>query len=89
MGPPGGGRNDITSRFTRHMQIVPIDEFNDDTMTRIFTNIVDWHFAKGFDSSFGRIGKVRDGLQSPENRVQIHRYSKVTVNIFLYLEEHF
>ena len=31
-------------------------------MTKIFTSIVDWHFAKGFDSSFGRLGKVRPML---------------------------
>ncbi len=59
MGPPGGGRNDITGRFTRHLQVVSIDEFDDNTMTRIFTNISDWHFAKGFDAAFARLGKVR------------------------------
>ena len=59
MGPPGGGRNDITGRFTRHLNIVSIDEFDDDTMTRIFTTITDWHFSKGFESSFPRNGKVR------------------------------
>lgn len=58
MGPPGGGRNDITSRFTRHLQIVSIDEFDDNTMSRIFTTISDWHFAKGFDQAFNRLGKV-------------------------------
>ena len=58
MGPPGGGRNDISDRFTRHMNIISIDSFDDNTMTKIFTSIVDWHFAKGFDASFGRLGKV-------------------------------
>ena len=62
MGPPGGGRNDISDRFTRHMNIISIDSFDDNTMTKIFTSIVDWHFAKGFDSSFGRLGKVRPML---------------------------
>ncbi|XP_033740540.1 dynein heavy chain 3, axonemal-like isoform X1 [Pecten maximus] len=58
MGPPGGGRNDITSRFTRHLNITSIDEFDDNTMTRIFTNITDWHFGRGFDSAFVRNGKL-------------------------------
>lgn len=58
MGPPGGGRNDITSRFTRHLNMISIDEFDDSTLTRIFTNITDWHFGKGFDASFVRSGKV-------------------------------
>ena len=59
MGPPGGGRNDITGRFTRHLQVISIDEFDDSTMTRIFTNISDWHFGKGFDAAFSRLGKVK------------------------------
>ncbi|XP_041362756.1 dynein heavy chain 3, axonemal-like isoform X2 [Gigantopelta aegis] len=58
MGPPGGGRNDISGRFSRHLNIVSIDEFDDDTMTRIFTTITDWHFSKGFESSFPRNGKL-------------------------------
>nr|XP_006820578.1 PREDICTED: dynein heavy chain 3, axonemal-like [Saccoglossus kowalevskii] len=58
MGPPGGGRNDITSRFTRHMNIVSIDSFDDTTMTKIFSSIVDWHFGKGFEGSFVRLGKI-------------------------------
>uniref|UniRef100_A0A8C3VA02 Dynein axonemal heavy chain 3 n=1 Tax=Catharus ustulatus TaxID=91951 RepID=A0A8C3VA02_CATUS len=37
MGPPGGGRNDITGRFTRHLNIVSICAFNDDILTKIFT----------------------------------------------------
>uniref|UniRef100_A0A674GZT8 Dynein axonemal heavy chain 3 n=1 Tax=Taeniopygia guttata TaxID=59729 RepID=A0A674GZT8_TAEGU len=37
MGPPGGGRNDITGRFTRHLNIVSICAFSDDILTKIFT----------------------------------------------------
>ncbi|CAB3991140.1 dynein heavy chain 3, axonemal-like, partial [Paramuricea clavata] len=58
MGPPGGGRNHITGRFTRHLNIVSIDKFDDNTLTSIFTSIVDWHFAKGFDATFQRLGKL-------------------------------
>ncbi len=59
MGPPGGGRNDITSRFTRHMNVISIDEFDDNNLTKIFASITDWHFNNGFDASFARLGKVR------------------------------
>uniref|UniRef100_A0A5F8HDN5 Dynein axonemal heavy chain 3 n=1 Tax=Monodelphis domestica TaxID=13616 RepID=A0A5F8HDN5_MONDO len=48
MGPPGGGRNDITGRFTRHLNIISINAFEDEILTRIFTSIADWHFGKGF-----------------------------------------
>lgn len=58
MGPPGGGRNNITGRFTRHFNIISIDSFDDSTLTRIFSSIVDWHFSKGFDAIFNRLGKV-------------------------------
>uniref|UniRef100_A0A8C9V6G4 Dynein axonemal heavy chain 7 n=1 Tax=Scleropages formosus TaxID=113540 RepID=A0A8C9V6G4_SCLFO len=58
MGPPGGGRNDITGRFTRHLNIISIDSFDDETLGKIFTSITDWHFMKGFDATFPRLGKV-------------------------------
>ncbi|MGH0124048.1 UNVERIFIED_CONTAM: hypothetical protein FKN15_034456 [Acipenser sinensis] len=58
MGPPGGGRNDITGRFTRHLNIISIDSFDDETLSKIFTSIIDWHFSKGFDASFSRLGKI-------------------------------
>ena len=58
MGPPGGGRNNITGRFTRHLNIISIESFDDSAMTKIFSALADWHFSKGFDSIFGRLGKV-------------------------------
>ncbi|KAM5227717.1 LOW QUALITY PROTEIN: dynein axonemal heavy chain 3 [Ctenodactylus gundi] len=58
MGPPGGGRNDITGRFTRHLNIVSINAFEDDILTKIFSCISDWHFGKGFDVIFLRYGKM-------------------------------
>ncbi|XP_032896217.1 dynein heavy chain 3, axonemal isoform X1 [Amblyraja radiata] len=58
MGPPGGGRNDITGRFTRHLNVVSIDSFDDDTMMKIFTTISEWHFSKGFDNTFTRLGRL-------------------------------
>jgi len=58
MGPPGGGRNTITGRFSRHCNIISIDSFSDDTMQKIFTSIVDWHFARGFEPSFQRVGRL-------------------------------
>ena len=43
MGPPGGGRNAVTSRFLRHFNIFSMNVFSDDTMVRIFSNIVSFY----------------------------------------------
>ncbi|KAF7668491.1 hypothetical protein LDENG_00010030 [Lucifuga dentata] len=56
MAPPGGGRGDITGRFTRHLNVISIDSFDEETLTKIFNSITEWHFSKGFDTSFSRLG---------------------------------
>ena len=59
MGPPGGGRTEISQRLIRHTNVISIDEFDEATMSRIFTSISDWHFEKGgYDSVFLKLGKV-------------------------------
>lgn len=50
----GGGRNDITARLVRHMSILAIDSFDDNILRKIFTAIVDWHFAKDYESEILR-----------------------------------
>ncbi|KAL8585021.1 Dynein heavy chain 3, axonemal [Nucella lapillus] len=58
MGPPGGGRNDISSRLMRHMSIISMEEFDDATMIRIFGHICDTHFHQGYEGTILRASKL-------------------------------
>lgn len=50
MGPPGGGRTFITPRILRHLTLVSLTSFEDETLTRIFNTILHWYFnANGFN----------------------------------------
>lgn len=66
MGVPGGGRNEITDRFLRHMQIICLDSFEDSTLVKIFTTILDWHFQKGYVEPVARLSKVRIFRKDPK-----------------------
>lgn len=58
MGVPGGGRNEVTDRFLRHMQIICLDAFDDNTLNKIFVTILDWHLSKGYVENVARLSKV-------------------------------
>jgi len=46
MGPPGGGRQFVTARYTRHYNIVSLTPFDDTSLTRIFSTILTWFLNK-------------------------------------------
>ena len=57
MGPPGGSRNEITSRLTRHFNLIGIDSFTDAIYETIFATITDWHFDERYPSSCQLLGR--------------------------------
>lgn len=47
MGPPGGGKSFITSRYQRHFNIIAVASFDDNAMKTIFSSILKWYFRTG------------------------------------------
>ena len=54
MGPPGGGKTQVTQRFVRHFNLVNFVPFDAASLQVIFTNILDW-FLTPFPASIKRM----------------------------------
>ena len=46
MGPPGGGRTFITNRMVRHFNVLSYTELERETISQIFTKIVEAFFTR-------------------------------------------
>lgn len=55
MGPAGGGRTKITQRYIRHFNLLNFINFNNDSLQRIFSSILDWRLSQGFVGSVKQI----------------------------------
>ena len=58
MTPPSTGRNNICGRFTRHLNVICIDTFDDVILDKIFGSIMTWHFSSQEDETIQRLSKV-------------------------------
>lgn len=45
MGPPGDGRNSISSRYIRHFNVIYVEPYADESLKYIFQTVMDWFFA--------------------------------------------
>ncbi|KAL7993493.1 putative dynein heavy chain region D6 P-loop domain, dynein heavy chain, domain-2 [Plasmopara halstedii] len=57
MGPPGGGRNPITSRLVRHFNVVGYAELGDDSKMIIFSTILGNFLGSGFPTEVARLSE--------------------------------
>lgn len=54
-----GGCNFVPQRFYRHCFVYSVDELEKTSVSRIFTAILEWHFAKGYTDKVAFLSKVR------------------------------
>lgn len=58
MGPPGGGRNSVTNRYLRHFSVISATAFSNDTLSTIFSALVDWWMKRaGFGVNMTKLAK--------------------------------
>lgn len=75
MGPPGGGKTFITPRLLRHMSLLSLTSFDDDTLQRIFSTILQWFF---------NTNNFQPDIIKSENKVvlaTLELYNKVIANL--------
>lgn len=79
MGPPGGGRNAVTSRFLRHFNIFSINAFSDDTMVRIFSSVVTFYLKNNqFPPEYFTVGNQ---IVTATMEVSPPKHSDITLTI--------
>ena len=74
MGPPGGGRTRITQRYVRHFNVINFINFSDESLSRVFTTIMDWKFGQGFANAI-------KGLSGTIVQATINVYNQIAANL--------
>merc|ERR1719379_1136340 len=69
MGQPGGGRNHITPRFSRHYNVVSVTDLEDQTLSSIFKSLL--HFFLKTDNFPNEVvGLQKEVQEALENGAQ-------------------
>lgn len=70
MGPPGGGRSNITGRAVRHFNVIAYTELEEDIIRQIFTQIVSTYFKKFQEPVKVLVPEVIESVLKIYNRVR-------------------
>jgi len=73
MGPPGGGRPQITARYVRHYNLIFVVPFQNESLLRIFGSVLQWFLAR-FQSSVA-------GLASSVVKASVEIYDSISTNM--------
>ena len=62
MGPPSQGRNSITARYIRHFNVLYAEPFENSSLVRIFTNILEWFFMNNSTNFAKSVTNLQDSI---------------------------
>ena len=72
MGPPGDGRNSVSSRYIRHYNVLYIEPYSDDSLKFIFNTVMDWLFVAKHNPPFPQpVQGMKDSIVA--NTIQIYK----------------
>ena len=55
---PSAGRSALSPRFLRHLHLIALQTFDDETIHTIYAPLLDFHFNEGFENSLRRFSRV-------------------------------
>jgi dynein heavy chain len=73
MGPPGDGRNSVSSRYIRHFNVLYVEPFSEDSLKFIFATVMDWMYAANVNPVY------EDGIKGMKDSI-------VANTIYIYKE---
>ena len=50
----GPGGNQITQRYIRHFNVIYVEPYSNESLTYIFTNVMEWFFLVNSNPSFSK-----------------------------------
>jgi dynein heavy chain len=60
--PPVGGRNVVSMRYLRHYNLIYVEPFDNDSLIKIFGNILEWYFISLPQSLPKAITQLKDNI---------------------------